>query len=207
MSAIFVTGIGTDVGKTVASAVLAQLLDAGYWKPIQAGTEITDLGTIESIRGRERTYPSRYILKTPASPHLAAAIEGLHIELDDFVVPNYSEEHLIVEGAGGLHVPLNDEHLIIDLIKHLDLSVVLVSQNYLGSINHTLLSIEALKQREIPIIGVLFNGEKNRSTEEYITQYAGVSHLGRIEQGDKVNEDFINSQTQNIDYEKITTTY
>ena len=99
MSAIFVTGIGTDVGKTVASAVLAQLLDAGYWKPIQAGTEITDLGTIESIRGRERTYPSRYILKTPASPHLAAAIEGLHIELDDFVVPNYSEEHLIVEGA------------------------------------------------------------------------------------------------------------
>ena len=207
MSAIFVTGIGTDVGKTVACTILAKAMNAGYWKPIQAGIESKDIDFLEKYRGPDRTYKSRYTLKTPASPHLAAAIEGLHIEIDDFTIPNYSEETLIIEGAGGLHVPLNDEHLIIDLIEHFKTPVILVSKNYLGSINHTLLSIEALKRRNIPILGVLFNGDKNRSTQEYITQHTGVKYLGRIDQAQEITEAFIEQQAKQLKDEKITITY
>ena len=164
-----------------------------FWKSIEALIELTN----QDIR-------SKHLLLLII---IAAAIEGLHIEIDDFTIPNYSEETLIIEGAGGLHVPLNDEHLIIDLIEHFKTPVILVSKNYLGSINHTLLSIEALKRRNIPILGVLFNGDKNRSTQEYITQHTGVKYLGRIDQAQEITEAFIEQQAKQLKDEKITITY
>ena len=198
----FVTAIDTNVGKTVVSALLCRALNYSYWKPIQCGDlDFSDTMKVKKWVPGLNTYKESYSLEYPLSPHQAALLSGLNVEMDRFVLP--SSNPLIIEGAGGLMVPLNEKgDFVIDIAKKIDAKIIVVLKNYLGSINHTLLSIEALKQREIPIIGVLFNGDKNRSTEEYITQYTGVSHLGRIEQGDKVNEDFINSQTQNIDYEK-----
>lgn len=207
MSAIFVTGIGTDVGKTIASAVLCEALQSAYWKPVQAGMEVTDRNTLlDLISSDLQIIDTQVNLNTPASPHLAAEIDGLELKVEDFQIPEYDAEHLIIEGAGGLHVPLNDKHLIIDLIKHLDIPVILVSRNYLGSINHTLLSIEVLKSRNIPILGVLFNDEENKSTEDYIVQYTGVKHLGRIEVGETVDTEFIKEQAKKLNYEEITLT-
>jgi len=170
MKNIFVTGIGTDVGKTVVSAVLVRALGACYWKPVQAGA--SDEREVISLAGinPERSFSPTYDLNTPCSPHAAAKIDGVKIELEDFTLPD-CEDRIIVEGAGGLHVPLNYRTLIIDLIKHLELPVVLVSRQYLGSINHTLLSIEALKSRKINLLGVVFVGEQNRESEEAILKF------------------------------------
>lgn len=201
---LFITGIGTDVGKTIASAVLTQGLRAEYWKPVQSGLLETDKGTMKNILGNDLlVHPSIYELKEPASPHYSAALEGISIELKDFITPK-TENNLVVEGAGGLMVPLNQNDLLIDLIEKLNIPVVLVSKNYLGSINHTILSIEALKKRNIPLVGVLFNGEENKATESHIVHYCKVEHLGRIEHLDKIDFESIKSQQKNIRYEKIT---
>lgn len=179
---LFITGIGTDVGKTIASAIITQALEADYWKPIQAG----DLDNSDSHKikryvsnPKSQYHENSYALNTPASPHVAAEIDGITIDLKNIEEPK-TENHLVVEGAGGVFVPLNDTDCIIDLIQP-DYKVIVVSRHYLGSINHTLLTIEALKNRNIAIGGIIFNGEENKATEAIILKKTGAKCLGRIE--------------------------
>lgn len=180
---LFVTGISTDVGKTIVSSILTEALLADYWKPIQAGdldnSDTMKVGKLIS-NTQSKLHPESYKLNTPASPHLAAEIDNVVIDLAKIVEPK-TENHLIIEGAGGLLVPLNAQECIDDLIKP-DYKVVVVSRNYLGSINHTLLTIEALQHRNIPIFGIVFSGEENQSTESFIAQKTNVRILPRLEQ-------------------------
>ncbi|MES2062052.1 MAG: dethiobiotin synthase [Bacteroidota bacterium] len=190
---LFVTGIGTDIGKTLISAILVEKLKCDYWKPIQSG-ELENSDTMKVQRLITNTtsvfHPESYRLTQPYSPHKSAGLDGIKIDEKTIIAPK-TENQLLIEGAGGLMVPLNNHALVIDLIKQLNAEVVLVSQNYLGSINHTLLSIEALKQRGIPVKGVVFNGEENASTEDYITAYTQVKHLGRVPVLDLVDKNTI----------------
>jgi dethiobiotin synthetase len=179
MKDIFVTGIGTDIGKTVVAAILTEALQADYWKPVQSGSvDLTDSQRVKSLVSNKKTvfHPEAYLLEAPLSPHAAAALEGKNIILENIGLPQ-TANRLVVEGAGGLFVPLNDRHLIVDLIGHLQLPVVVVSANYLGSINHTLLTLEALRSRGIPVAGLIFNGPPNPASEDYILQYSGVPKL------------------------------
>ena len=186
----FLTGIGTDVGKTVVSSILVNLLKADYWKPIQAGDlHFTDSMKIKKWCNGVHIHPERYRLAKPMSPHAAAERDNVEIHLKDFCLPN-TENHLIVEGAGGLLVPLNDNQMIIDLIEYLQIDVVLVSQHYLGSINHTLLSIEALLNRQIPIAGIIFNGDENKETESIITSTYKIKVIGRIPEVENLNNPY-----------------
>jgi len=190
---IFVTGIGTDVGKTVVSAILTEALEADYWKPVQAGDlEFSDSININSLISNTKTiiHPEGIKLTQPMSPHAAAEIDDVKIQLNNFESPQ-TQNNLIIEGAGGLMVPLNDKDLIVDLIQQLDVEVVLVSQNYLGSINHTILSLEVLKTRGLNVIGIIFNGNENRETEKYILNYSGLKCLGRIKQHSTINKDVV----------------
>ena len=179
---LFITGISTDVGKTIASAIVTEALEADYWKPIQAGDiDNSDSHKIKRYISNSKTviHPNSYALNTPASPHLAAAIDGVAIKAEAIKEPQ-TENRLVVEGAGGLLVPLNDKETILDLIQQ-DYKVVIVSRHYLGSINHTLLTIEVLKQRGITPAGIIFNGDENIPTEDIILTKTGVSMIGRIE--------------------------
>ena len=180
---IFVTGIGTDVGKTIASSIITESLQADYWKPIQAGDlDNSDSHKIERYISNDQTviHPNSYKLNTPASPHLAAEIDGITISTEKISAPE-TENHLVIEGAGGLFVPLNNQDTIVDLIQS-DFKVVVVSRHYLGSINHTLLTIEALQNRKIAIAGIIFSGDRNDATESIILSKTGIKFIGRIEQ-------------------------
>ena len=182
MNPLFVTGIGTDIGKTLISAILVEKLQADYWKPVQSGDlDNSDTMKVQRLVSNPRTvfHPEGYRLTHACSPHQSAAMDGVQIEPGRIRLPK-TRNSLIVEGAGGLMVPLNDECLIIDLIKELKAEVVLVSRNYLGSINHTLLSAEALNHRNIRVKGIIFNGNKNEATEQYILKYTNYALLGRI---------------------------
>jgi dethiobiotin synthetase len=187
---IFVTGIGTEVGKTVVSALLAAALNADYWKPIQSG-DLHDTDSMKVTRFAVnllgKVHPERHRLNAPLSPHASAALDGVGIEINDFTIPASNNEYLLVEGAGGLHVPLNDKHTLIELIQYLQVPVVLVSRHYLGSINHTLLSIEALRNRQIPIAGVIFNGPENPATEKVILEIGRVDSWFRIDEVPDLN--------------------
>ena len=157
-----VVGIGTDVGKTIVSAILVEKFKTSYWKPVQAGElDNSDSHKVARLAPSAHTiYPEVYRLQTPASPHYAAEIDGVNIQLADFSLP--TSEDLIIEGAGGLMVPLNQAgDLYLDLLKHWKLPVVLVSKHYLGSINHTLLSLSALAAAEISVMAVVFVGDEN----------------------------------------------
>lgn len=179
---LFITGIGTDVGKTVASAIVTQALEADYWKPVQAGDlELSDTHKVRARVANEKSqfHPNAYALNTPASPHLAAELDGITIDLKKIKEPQ-TNNHLVIEGAGGILVPLNDTDCIIDLIR-LDYKVIVVSRHYLGSINHTLLTIEALQHRNIPVAGIIFSGDENQATETIILNKTGVKFIGRID--------------------------
>ena len=180
---LFITGISTDVGKTVASAIIVEALEADYWKPIQAGDlENSDSHKIKSYISNDKTviHENSYKLNTPASPHLAAELDKITIDLKSIKEPK-TENHLVIEGAGGIFVPINDNDCVIDLIQK-DYKVIVVSRHYLGSINHTLLTIEALKNRRIDIAGIIFSGVKNESSESIILNKTGIKCIGRIEQ-------------------------
>ncbi len=197
---IFITGIGTDVGKTVVSAIVAQSLHAQYWKPVQAGDlDNTDTDKIRKWCDENVTVlPEKYLLNTPMSPHAAAEIDGKEIILTDFDEPDFNGK-LVIEGAGGLLVPMNKNGLTLaDILQIKRWPVILVSPHYLGSINHTLLSIEVLKRREIPILGIIFVGDENPSSESIIAKVAGVKILGRVPLTDEVNKDFIQNQAQEL---------
>lgn len=179
---LFVTGIGTDVGKTIASAIITQALEADYWKPIQAGDlDNSDSHKVKSqiSNPKSQIFENSYKLNTPASPHLAAAIDGITIDLKKIIEPK-TKNHLVIEGAGGVLVPLNNEDCIIDLIQK-DYKVIIVSRHYLGSINHTLLTFEALKSRKIKIAGILFSGDENKASEEIILSKTKAKFIGRID--------------------------
>ena len=179
---LFITGIGTDVGKTIASSIITEALEADYWKPIQAGDlDNSDSHKIQRYISNDTTtiHENSYKLNTPASPHLAASIDGITIDLKKISEPK-TKNHLVIEGAGGLLVPLNDKDCIVDLIQK-DYKVIIVSRHYLGSINHTLLTFEALKSRNIKVAGIIFSGDENQATESIIPQKTGANFIGRIE--------------------------
>jgi len=189
----FVAGIGTGIGKTLVSAVLTEKIEADYWKPIQSGDlDVSDSLMIKQLITNKKTiiHPESYRLNSPLSPHLSAKLDNIEIELPKIQIPK-TDNNLIIEGAGGLMVPLNERELLIDLIKALNVEVILVSQNYLGSINHTLMSVNLLKQYNIEIKGLIFNGKENSETQRYILQYTNVNHLGSIPQFENVNKENI----------------
>ena len=180
---LFITGISTDVGKTIASSIIVEALQADYWKPIQAGDLYSsDSHKVRNYISNHKTviHENSYKLNTPASPHFAAEIDGIIIDLKQIKEPK-TQNHLVIEGAGGILVPLNDTDCVVDLIQK-DYKVIVVSRHYLGSINHTLLTIEALKNRKIKIAGIIFSGDENKATEEIILAKTGVNCIGRIEQ-------------------------
>ncbi|RYE29878.1 MAG: dethiobiotin synthase [Sphingobacteriaceae bacterium] len=167
---LFVTGIGTGVGKTYVAANLVETLQADYWKPVQSGDlDASDTMKVRSLVKNKKSvfHPETYRLTQPFSPHKSAELDGIRIEPQQFILPKTTNQ-LIIEGAGGLMVPLNDEFLMINLITQLQAEVVLVVMHYLGSINHTLLSVEALKNRNLPINRVVFNGIKEVFSENTI---------------------------------------
>ncbi|HEY9731680.1 MAG TPA: dethiobiotin synthase [Drouetiella sp.] len=188
--AFFVTGTGTDVGKTVISGILLSGLEAKYWKPIQSG-EPTDTNFLKEITGLpgETFHTERHKFSQPVSPHLASSLSGVEIQLQDFELPEHKDSHLIVEGAGGLLVPINERDLIIDLIDYLRLPVIIVALSGLGTINHTLLSISALNARNIPILGVVMNGEANQSNRDAIENFGKVPVIAQCERLAELNKD------------------
>lgn len=180
---IFITGISTDVGKTITSAIVVEALEADYWKPIQAGDlENSDSHKVKSqiSNSKSKFFPNSYALNTPASPHLAAEIDGVSIDLKQIQEPK-TENHLVIEGAGGIFVPLNENETIVDLIQP-DYKVIVVSRHYLGSINHTLLTIEAIQHRGFEVAGIIFSGSENKSTESLILNKTGIKCIGRIDE-------------------------
>jgi len=186
MNSYFITGIGTDVGKTVAAAIVTKALNADYWKPIQSGLTETDRGTLQDLlpNNKGMFHPESYRLKTPMSPHKAAEIDGVAVELDKIKRPE-TIKNLVIEGAGGLLVPINGEHTIADLIEPTD-KIILVSSGYLGSINHTLLSIELLKSRGFQCSGIIYNHVNLDGTIEVIEKMTGVTTIGHIEKHDAI---------------------
>ncbi|TBH70960.1 dethiobiotin synthase [Aquirufa nivalisilvae] len=197
---IIVAGIGTEIGKTVVSAILTKALEADYWKPIQSGD--LDQGDAYWIQQWVKhpnltIWPSTYRLSQPLSPHTAAELDGISIELNQFQKPA-SSQPLVIELAGGLMVPINDQQTNIDLIQSLDAPVILVSKNYLGSINHTLLSFEMLKQRGISILGIIFNGPENPSGEKFILNYTQLPLLLRVNEEQKIDDSIIDHYAQQV---------
>ncbi|WP_420570794.1 dethiobiotin synthase [Kordia sp.] len=179
---IFVTGISTEVGKTVASAILVEALQADYWKPVQAGDlDNSDSHKIERYISNTKTkiHPNSYALHTPMSPHASAEIDKLTINLEEIKEP-ITENHLVIEGAGGILVPLNNEQTILDVIQP-EYHVIVVSRHYLGSINHTLLTVNLLKEKGFKV-SILFSGEKHPTTEAIIQKMTNVPVLGRIDE-------------------------
>ncbi|REC78431.1 dethiobiotin synthase [Chryseobacterium elymi] len=191
MNQLFITGIGTEVGKTVCSAVLTQYFKADYWKPVQSGDlDYTDSHKIELWTESTVCHPETYRLQLAASPHQSAREENIEISLDQFQLPK-TDNKLIVEGAGGLMVPLTDDIFMIDLIEKLDLPVALVVRNYLGCINHSLLSIMALKQRKLRLEYLIFNGNFPPDTERVICNFmkreTRIIYIPEIDQPTKVS--------------------
>lgn len=194
----FITGIGTDVGKTVVSAIVAEALNASYWKPIQSGgLDFKDSDFVMQNTSNVKRINESILLNQPMSPHAAARIDG-RVVPNSIALPKV-EGNLVVEGAGGLMVPLNDAGAcIIDWITDWSMPVILVSRHYLGSINHTLLSVEALKNRNIPIHGILFVGDENRDSESIIESISGCKILGRIPLAQHLNKQFVHEQAAKI---------
>ena len=179
----FVVGISTEVGKTIVSAILTEAFQADYWKPIQSGDlENSDTDKVKRLISSTHTvfHPNSYGLHTPASPHLSAQLDGIRIELSKIVRPE-TNNTLVIEAAGGLYVPLNEKDMMLDLIHPTD-KVILVSRHYLGSINHTLLTYETLKNRGLNIHSIVFSGTPTPSTEEVILRHTNLPVLLHIDE-------------------------
>ncbi len=187
----FVTAIGTDCGKTFFSAILCEALQADYWKPVQAGLP-RDSDTVKNLLSNtvSKIQPEAFFLNTPASPHAAAKLDGVTIELEDFKIPD-TKNNLVIEGAGGCLVPLNDHDFVISLAKKFKAEVILVSSLYLGSINHTLLSAGYLKSQKFSVKGIVFNGPSNPESEDIILKHTGLTCLSRIEQEPVITKEVV----------------
>lgn len=190
---LFVTGTDTGIGKTVVSAMLTLGMRARYWKPIQSGLEEeTDTQFVRRVTGLADSCfaEERFRLTAPLSPHASAKLDGVTVHLHDFTLPSPSPNgRLVVEGAGGLMVPINSTRMIIDLIEYLGLPVVLVVRTGLGTINHTLLSIEELRRRSIPVVGVVMNGAENSINRQAIEHYGKTQVLGVVHTMDVINRE------------------
>lgn len=204
---LIVSGIGTDVGKTVVSAILCEALKADYWKPIQAGDLIfSDSSKVRDFldaRNDLTIWPEAYRLSQPLSPHAAAERDGVTISLEVLSAAQPDEQalrdrHLVIELAGGLMVPLSQSLSTIDLIKQLSLPVVLVANYYLGSINHTLLSLHLLKDLDVSVLGVVFNGKPNVESRDVILAQGGVELLAEIPHSEPLDRPFIKTHAETI---------
>lgn len=187
---LFITGIGTNVGKTVVSAMLTEALQADYWKPIQSGVvEGKDSDTVKSLISNSKSvfHPETYLLKEPLSPHFAAKLDGVEIELKKIELPQTSN-HLIIEGAGGLLVPINDSHYVIDIAKQFDCEIVLVISSYLGCINHSLLSIDYLLRNHFKLKALAFNGTFEPEVKQAITNYVKNTLIIDVPQLDELSK-------------------
>ena len=193
----FVTAIDTDSGKTMVSAMLCEALNADYWKPIQAGLP-RDSEAVKSLIDSSLTiHPEAYLLKTPASPHASARLDGIEINIGDIKIPS-TKKNLIIEGAGGCLVPLNDKEFVIDMVKPFNAEIILVANLYLGSINHTLLTIEALKHRALPVKGIIFNGQANAESERIILHHSSLPCLLRIKKETVVDKKIIRTYASEL---------
>ena len=192
----FVTAIGTDSGKTLVSAILCKALNADYWKPVQAGFP-RDADTIKGLIPDCTIHPESYLLNTPASPHAAAKIDGIEISLEKMLLPK-TNNSLIIEGAGGCLVPLNDKDFVIDIAQKFNSPIILVANLYLGSINHTLLTVELLKQRKLPVAGIIFNGKSNPESERIILRHSGYKTIWHVKDEPEINSETIASYAEKI---------
>lgn len=201
MKQYFVTGTDTGVGKTLASAVLMQMLKAKYWKPIQSGiqNEEQDAMTIQRLTHLPESdfFPSSYSLQASLSPDQAAKLENITIDLMQCALPQ-TEKNLIVEGAGGVMVPINDNECMLDLMQTLKLPIIIVARGTLGTINHTLLTIEALRRRQLFIYGVIFNGELNQDNQRAIEYWGQVKTLLHIPKFSLLNQETFQSWINNM---------
>ncbi|MDG1333111.1 MAG: dethiobiotin synthase [Crocinitomicaceae bacterium] len=201
MKQYIITGIGTDVGKTVVSAIVSEALKATYWKPVQAG----DLDNSDSIKIGQLTknvsiLPEAFQLTEPMSPHAAADIDGVEISPEDLSLPEV-EGNFVVEGAGGLLVPINSKgFLYADAFENWKLPTIVVSRHYLGSINHTLMTIEILKNRGVEIEGIIFVGNAHPTTEKIILDTTECRFIARIPLTSEVNQDFVLTHAEKIKY-------
>lgn len=201
---IFITGIGTGVGKTITSACVVEALQADYWKPVQTGLmEGTDTDTVKSLISNPVSVCHReaYCLEAPASPHLAARLEDVNINVKRILELAHSiqpqSRPLVIEGAGGLMVPLTEQVFTIDFIQQLEAKVIIVAQNYLGSINHALLTAQVLRQRAIPVLGWIFSGEHHTNEAEVIG-WSGYPLLGRIPHTTLIDKAFVKEQAEKL---------
>lgn len=197
---IIVAGIDTEIGKTVISTILCAALKADYWKPIQAGDlHLTDADKVGQLTNSITTqiHPEGIRLQHPMSPHASADLEGIQIEIAQLTIPQ-TDRNLVIELAGGLMVPINHQQLNIDLLEKWQLPVVLVSKYYLGSINHTLLSWQLLKDRNIPFLGFIFNGEKNQATFDIILEYTKAPCLLEVNQHEKIDKSMIQEYAKKL---------
>lgn len=193
MKRIMVCGIGTDVGKTVVSAILTKVFEGDYWKPVQSGDDTAlDTTTIKSLldAGKHCVHPAAYSLKAPLSPHHAASLEGIEIDVNA-IKPPLTSRPLIIEGVGGIRVPLTEEITTLDLFKKWQCGWIIVSKHYLGSINHTLLTVDALKREGVNILGLVFNGDINPYSESAIANIAKAPVLARLYPEEKITKNTI----------------
>jgi dethiobiotin synthetase len=198
MKPIFITGIGTGIGKTLVAAIVAEALGACYWKPVQAGfDEGTDAQWVAERIGAHRVLPEVYRLRLPASPHIAAREEGVRINLDLLAGRLPAERPLVVEGAGGLMAPLNETEFVADLALRLDATVILVSRNYLGSINHSLLTAEACRARGLKVAGWIFN-DRYGHYENDIVGWSGLPALASVPYREAPDAEFVREQAQRV---------
>ena len=197
----FITGISTNVGKTLVSAILAEALEADYWKPVQSGySEASDTETVKQLISnyKSKFHKEAFLLKEPLSPHQAARNEGIEIDLSSLIVPK-TNNNLIIEGAGGPLVPLNDKHLVIDIAKKSDADIILVVNNYLGCINHALLCLEYFFSNNLPLCGIVLNGNFDPQVEKAIVSYKPVNVLARIPFTFNPNKYFVSQQAGQVD--------
>ena len=199
-SQIFVTGIGTGVGKTLSSVVLCEALQADYFKPVQCGNlENSDTDFVRShiTNTVSKTHAEAYRLKEPASPHFAAQKENTLIEIEKIQLPATTNK-LIIEGAGGILVPINEELVMFDLIEYFKLPTLVVMRNYLGSINHTLLTCQFLEERGVEVIGMIASGNNYNDNEEIIQHFTQLPVIGRIDEAETIDKKFVSSQAAKL---------
>jgi len=194
MRKIFVTGIGTDVGKTIVSAILTEAMQADYWKPIQCGgLELTDTDRVKRLVSSKTSnfHPETYSFPNPVSPHEAAKLNNTKIRLGKLTPPE-TENTLIIEGAGGIMVPYNYRgDSMLEIARHCEAEIIVVANSYLGSINHTILTIEHLKNQDVKILGIIFNGQTNAESEEVILNKTKIPCLGRVPQEFEISKELI----------------
>ncbi len=197
----FITGIGTGVGKTVVSAILTEALEADYWKPVQCGIKDgTDKDTVKDLISNSKTviHPEEHCLEEPVSPHLAAAMAGYKIIMESMEIP-MTDNRIVIEGAGGILVPLNEQYFVIDMATFFEAEIILVVRNYLGCINHSLLSIDYLTKNGFDIKGLVLIGSFDPSVRASIINYAELPIIAELPEVDEISKETVSVLAQKVD--------